>query len=160
MEAIKGAGDMKPLYAIPKGSMSDEVCSELVNKFPEAIRQLLPEDKKTPELWLMAVKQDESLQKYVPDSIINDHKLNIYKFGMLVNEHFSLKFNQVKDLYEGKKVEIDYIEPTNQISRKVQIEYNPESNSLNFFDSVRDVNKNPGRKLENTIPNNGKILKM
>ncbi|GAB6119097.1 hypothetical protein [Dysgonomonas termitidis] len=159
IEAIRGTGDMKPLYAIPKDSMSDKVCSELVNKFPEAIRQLLPEDKKTPELCLMAVKQDESLQKYVPESIVNDLKLNMYRFGMLVEEQVSLNFSQVKDLYEGKKVEIDYTEPTNQIPRKVEIEYNSQKESLNYYDSVRDTKSNEN-KQKNTIPDKGKGLKM
>ena len=159
MEAIKGAINMKPLYAIPRDAMNDGVCTELVRKFPEAIRQLLPEDKKTPELCLMAVKQDESLQKYVPESIVNDPKLNMYRFGMLVEEQVSLNFTQVKDLYEGKKVEIDYTEPTNQIPRKVQVEYNTQRESLNYYDSVRDT-KSMENKQQNTISAKGKGLKM
>lgn len=159
MEAIKGAENIKPLYAIPRDAMNDGVCKELVRKFPEAIRQLLPEDKKTPELCLMAVKQDESLQKYVPESIVNDPKLNMYRFGMLVEEQISLNFTQVKDLYEGKKVEIDYTEPTNQIPRKVQVEYNTQRESLNYYDSVRDT-KSTENKQQNTIFYKGKGLKM
>ncbi len=159
MEAIKGAINMKPLYAIPRDAMNDGVCTELVRKFPEAIRQLLPEDKKTPELCLMAVKQVESLQKYVPESIVNDPKLNMYRFGMLVEEQISLNFTQVKDLYEGKKVEIDYTEPTNQIPRKVQVEYNTQRESLNYYDSVRDT-KSLENKQQNTISDKGKGLKM
>ena len=159
MEAIKGAENMKPLYAIPRDAMNDRICTELVRKFPEAIRQLLPEDKKTPELYLMAVKQDESLQKYVPESIVNDPKLNMYRFGMLVEEQISLNFTQVKDLYEGKKVEIDYTEPTNQIPRKVQVEYNTQRESLNYYDSVRDT-KSTKNKQQNTISDKGKGLKM
>ena len=139
--------------------MNDGVCTELVSKFPEAIRQLLPEDKKTPELCLMAVKQDGSLQKYVPESIVNDPKLNIYRFGILVEEQVSLNFNQVKDLYAGKKVEIDYIEPTNQIPRKVQLEYNKQRESLNYYDSVRDT-KSLENKQENKIPPKAKGLKL
>ena len=159
MEAIKGAENIKPLYAIPRDAMNEGVCKELVRKFPEAISQLLPEDKKTPELCLMAVKQDESLQKYVPESIVNDPKLNMYRFGMLVEEQISLNFTQVKDLYEGKKVEIDYTEPTNQIPRKVQVEYNTQRESLNYYDSVRDT-KSMENKQQNTISDKGKGLKM
>lgn len=159
MEAIKGTENIKPLYAIPRDAMNEGVCKELVRKFPEAISQLLPEDKKTPELCLMAVKQDESLQKYVPESIVNDPKLNMYRFGMLVEEQISLNFTQVKDLYEGKKVEIDYTEPTNQIPRKVQVEYNTQRESLNYYDSVRDT-KSMENKQQNTISDKGKGLKM
>ena len=159
MEAIKGTENIKPLYAIPRDAMNEGVCKELVRKFPEAISQLLPEDKKTPELCLMAVKQDESLQKYVPESIVNDPKLNMYRFGMLVEEQISLNFTQVKDLYEGKKVEIDYTEPTNQIPRKVQVEYNTQRESLNYYDSVRDT-KSMENKQQNTISDKGKRLKM
>lgn len=159
MEAIKGTENIKPLYTIPRDAMNEGVCKELVRKFPEAIRQLLPEDKKTPELCLMAVKQDESLQKYVPESIVNDPKLNMYRFGMLVEEQISLNFTQVKDLYEGKKVEIDYTEPTNQIPRKVQVEYNTQRESLNYYDSVRDT-KSMENKQQNTISDKGKGLKM
>lgn len=159
MEAIKGTENIKPLYAIPRDAMNEGVCKELVRKFPEAISQLLSEDKKTPELCLMAVKQDESLQKYVPESIVNDPKLNMYRFGMLVEEQISLNFTQVKDLYEGKKVEIDYTEPTNQIPRKVQVEYNTQRESLNYYDSVRDT-KSMENKQQNTISDKGKRLKM
>lgn len=157
--AIENAKELTPLYAIPGDSMTEKVCTELVRKFPEAIRQLLLEDKKTPELCLMAVKQDESLQKYVPESIVNDQKLNMYRFGMLVEEQISLNFTQVKDLYEGKKVEIDYTEPTNQIPRKVQVEYNTQRESLNYYDSVRDT-KSTENKQQNTISDKGKGLKM
>lgn len=157
--AIENAKELTPLYAIPGDSMTEKVCTELVRKFPEAIRQLLPEDKKTPELCLLAVKQDESLQKYVPESIVNDPKLNMYRFGMLVEEQISLNFTQVKDLYEGKKVEIDYTEPTNQIPRKVQVEYNTQRESLNYYDSVRDT-KSTENKQQNTISDKGKGLKM
>lgn len=158
--AIKGTKEnIDPLYAIPYNAMTEKVCNELVNKFPQALAYILPEDKKSPEVCLMAVKQDESLRRYVPDAIANDYRMNIYRFGMLVEEQVSLSFKQIKDLYEGKKVEIDYTEPTNQVTRKVEIEYNSNRNSLNYYADTPDK-KSMGNKQENSIPDKGKGLKM
>jgi hypothetical protein len=158
LEAISGAGSMEPLYAIPYPAMTDKVCAALIDKFPQAMANILPEDKKTPELCLMAVKQDETLKKYVPGGIAGDTGMNIYRFGLLVDEQVMLDFKQVKDLYEGKKVEIDYRVPETQVSRKVQIQYNPEKMSLNYYyDSDQKAVKYEERQQDVTP---GKRMKM
>lgn len=157
LQAIRETqGDMKPLYAIPCTAMTGKVCTELISKFPQALGCILPEDKRTPELCLMAIKADGSLKEHVPESISKDPGMNLYRFGMLVDEQVSLDFKQAKGLYEGKKVEIDYITP-NQIPRKLRIGYNKEKNSLEYFDKAQGMQERKN-KPENTTP--GKRLKM
>ncbi|HML65208.1 MAG TPA: hypothetical protein PKC55_10290 [Dysgonomonas sp.] len=146
------------LKFIPADRLDKNLCIQAIDKNSAAFINLHKE-LKTSELCLMAVKQDESLKKYVPKSIVNDPKLNMYRFGMLVEEQISLNFTQVKNLYEGKRVEINYTTPTNQIPRKVEIEYNIKRESLNYFDSARDT-KRPENKPEDTILNKRKGLKM
>jgi hypothetical protein len=153
--AIERATDMELLYAIPYDAMTEKLCGRLVEKFPRALAYILPEDKRTPELCLRAVKGDESLRSHVPEAITNDQRMNIYRFGRLADRQVSLSFGQIKDLYEGKKVDACYMEPESQTARKVQIGYNPESNSLDYFDCARNTGKQE-YKRENTIPDKGK----
>lgn len=160
IKAILETKDIEPLYAIPKDSMSNTLCQLLITIYPQAFGCILPEDKRTADVCFIAIRKDETLKQYVPDSISNDKNMNIYRFGLLVDKQVKgLSLNQIQDLYDQKRVEIDYTDPTSQISRKVQIEFSPDTYSINYFDNVQDV-KSQGNKQENTIPNKGKGLKM
>lgn len=160
IKAILETKDIEPLYAIPKDSMSNTLCQLLITIYPQAFGLILPEDKRTADVCFMAIRKDETLKQYVPDSISNDKNMNIYRFGLLVDKQVKgLSLNQIQDLYDQKRVEIDYTNPTSQISRKVQIEFCPDNYSINYFDNVQDV-KSQRNKQENTIPHKGKGLKM
>ncbi len=156
--AIEGTTDMEPLYAIPYDAMTEKLCGRLVEKFPRALADILPEDKRTPELCLRAVKGDESMERHVPEAIVNDRRMNMYRFGRLVDRQVSLSFGQIKDLYEGKKVDACYMEPESRTARIVQIGYNPDSRSLDYFDCAQNTGKQE-YKRENIIPDKRKGLK-
>lgn len=156
LEAIEGAKTINPLYAIPRDSMTDKVCTELVGKFPQAIGHILPEEKRSPEICLIAVKKDGSLKEHVPESISKDPGMNLYKFAMLVSKKVSLDFNQTKELYEGRKVEINYPTSDNK-DRRVHLAYNPQKNTLDYSEI------SPNRKISSApklVRNQGKGLNM
>lgn len=146
LKAIRGTEIIDPLYSIPRDSMTNKVCTELTNKFPQALGYILPEEKRTPEICLRAVIQYPSLEKFVPEHIQNSKDINIYRFGVLaVKQLPKLKFDQIKDLYRGKKIAIDYTIPENQLSRRLHVQYNSQNKSLEYSDI-------PLAKKESTSP--------
>ncbi len=139
LEVIQGAKSVNPFYHIPQPSMSLRACYRLTTKFPQALGLILPEDKRTAEICLRAIKQDDSLKKYVPQSILKDKYMNIYNFNQMVEKKIDnkLSFDQIKDLYNGKEVSIEYTDSQVKQGEKVNISYNYETNCLDF----RFINK-------------------
>jgi hypothetical protein len=138
LEAIKRAKTIDPLYTIPKDSMTDNVCKELISRFPQAIGSILPENKKSAEICFIAVEQDKTLERFVPDRVKNDGEMNIYRFARLVEKKIEdkLDMNQIKELYNGGIITVrnNLInkEKQNEKTNLLNVTYNKEKKTLDY----------------------------
>jgi hypothetical protein len=114
-------------------------------------------DWTSPEICLEAVCKDPALAVHVPAFVSGCSEMNIYRFAMAVRKLApELGFHQVRDLYEGKNVEIGYTIPGTAIPRKVHLRHNRLSNSLEYCDIPQGLSakrqeagrKNKGGKLK------------
>ncbi|MBF0647443.1 DUF4116 domain-containing protein [Dysgonomonas sp. GY75] len=150
LEAVKR--DINCLGLIPQEVRTPDFYKQAL-KADGRMLQYIPGEMKTPEACLEAVCKDPALAVHVPASVSAGSDMNIYRFAMAVKKQEpQLALAQIRELYGGRNVEIDYTVAGTSIPRKVHLRHNRISNSLEYCDIPKIL---PGKRLEAGVQNKG-----
>ena len=148
---------IKVLSLIPDELCTQKLCERAVTILPGAIR-CLPEDNCTPELFLLATKQDAGLKTEVPEYIRNNK--NIYS----VNERLEkitpgkekLTFEQVKEIYLGGSVKVQQVKSSGQILNDKNLSYDKNMDRFIITNGQKQENKIPAPRIDNSRHKKGR----
>lgn len=145
------------LMQTPDKYCSPKFCEMAVFMLPEAIR-LIPENRCTPELYLMATKKNPRLKEDVPEDIKRNK--NIYSFNerleKILTDKDKLNFDQVQGVYQGGPILLREIRNGGRLLKNQFLSYNktidkffstPNIKQENTISQKEDIKIKKGRKL-------------
>ncbi len=152
--------DASKLCYVPPQIVTDKLYEKMLEKRADAFGMIHP-SRITPEMCLIAVKNDSSMKSLVPPHISSGE--NIYTFNKLIESKYNLKLNvsDVKDLFKGNALRIDRINTdkgvlSNQVIKFSEpfgpkIDMKPVTTHRNFYETTpksgHNVKKSGGLKL-------------
>lgn len=130
------------LMLTPDKYCSPKLCEMAVFMLPEAIR-LIPENQRTPELYLMATQKNPLLKEDVPEDIKRNK--NIYSFNERLEKILTgkdkLDFDQVKGIYQGGSVPVKEVKSGGQILYNRILSYDRVKDRFAVTQSLKQENK-------------------
>lgn len=130
------------LMLTPDKYCSPKLCEMAVFMLPEAIR-LIPENQRTPELYLMATQKNPLLKEDVPEDIKRNK--NIYSFNerleKIQTDEDKLDFDQVKGIYQGGSVPVKEVKSGGQILYNRILSYDRVKDRFTITQSQKQENK-------------------
>lgn len=143
--ALENSTSVKILDYFPAKVSTDKIHEQVITKFPQALSLYIPIEKRTPDLCLMAVLKEPGLEGSVPGSVKNAPGLNIYKFYSILSAKVmdSLDYKQVKDLYEGKEINVSKLRTQDGIETDQAVRFNRGKMTLDYKPAVRNTVQRP-----------------
>ncbi|GAB6010324.1 DUF4116 domain-containing protein [Dysgonomonas reticulitermitis] len=152
--ALENSMSVKILDYFPVKAYTDKICEQVITRFPQALSRYIPEEKRTPGLCLMAVLKEPGLERSVPGSVKNAPDLNIYKFNSILSAKVmdKLDYKQVKDLYEGKEINVSKLRTENGIETNLAVRFNRKKMTLDYKPAFQNTVQRPEVKDREPFP--------
>ncbi|GAB6119098.1 DUF4116 domain-containing protein [Dysgonomonas termitidis] len=147
------------LMLTPDRYCSQKLCEVAVFMFPAAIL-LIPQNRRTAELYLMATKKNPGLKEDVPEDIKRNK--NIYSFNERLEKILTgkdrLNFDQVQGIYQGGSALVKEVKSGGQIFNNRFLSYNGIKDRFVIARSQKQDNKTAMSDTDNSRSKKGRRI--